>query len=134
MLKRKAPAGTTPAGDTTETDFLMALLSLQRVDGGFDLDDAMLAKLGIKPAEIAAAANDLPGDKKIALRALHTAIVMAVLEGRFADERETWFAATRKSRTWLKKATVGWAPVVGGNSIPGWAEELAVKAAHSPKA
>jgi hypothetical protein len=76
-------------GDTTDTDLLMALLSLQRVDGGFDLDDATLVRLGIKTVEIAKAVTGLPGEKQAALRVLHTAIVLAVLEARFADERET---------------------------------------------
>jgi hypothetical protein len=103
-------------------DLLMALLSLQRVDGGFDLDDAMLGRLRIKPADIAAAAKALPGDRNAALRALHTAIVLAVLEARFADARDTWFAAVRKSRTWLKQAA-------GGDSLARRAKELVENAA-----
>ncbi len=121
-------------GDTTDTDLLMALLSLQRVDGGFDLDDATLVRLGIKTVEIAKAVTGLPGEKQAALRVLHTAIVLAVLEARFADERETWFAAVRKSRTWLKQATDGWGPVAGGTTVAQWAKELAATAAVSPKA
>ncbi len=111
------------------TDLLMELLSLQRVDGGFDLDDATLRKLGIEPARIAAAAKDLPGDRKTALRALHTAIVLAVLEARFADARDTWFAAVRKSRTWLKQAAGGWGPAIAGHTVDDWARQsAAVKA------
>ena len=48
----------------------MALLSLQRVDGGFDLDDATLARLGIRSADVAAAAKGLPGEQSAALRVL----------------------------------------------------------------
>ena len=130
-LRMNGRAGTAPAsGDTTDTDLLMALLSLQRVDGGFDLDDAALVRLGIKPAEIAGAATSLPGDARTALRVLHTAIVLAALESRFADERETWFAAVRKSRTWLKQATAGWGAVAGGKTVARWAQDLAAKAAQ----
>jgi hypothetical protein len=111
-----------------DMDLLMALLSLQRVDSGFDLDDAMLGRLGIKPADIAAAVKALPGDKATALRALHTAIVLAVLEARFPDERGTWFSAVRKSRTWLKKAAAGWGPVMAGKTVDQWAEEAAAAA------
>jgi hypothetical protein len=115
-------------------DLLMALLSLQRVDGGFDLDGAVLAWLGIEPAAISGAAVGLPGDGKTALRVLQTAIVLAVLEARFGDSRDTWFAAVRKSRTWLKQAADGWGPVMGGKTVTQWAKELAARAAGSPKA
>jgi Ca-activated chloride channel family protein len=111
--------------DSTETDLLLALLSLQRVDGGFDLDDEMLRRLGIERHAIAAAMDGLAGDRAVALRVLHTAVVLAVLEARFADARETWFAAVRKSRTWLKRATDGWGQVVGGMSVAQWAKEAA---------
>ncbi|OHD67153.1 MAG: hypothetical protein A2177_11080, partial [Spirochaetes bacterium RBG_13_68_11] len=122
------------SGGATDTDLLMALLSLQRADGGFDLDDATLVRLGIEPVEIVKTVTGLPGEKQAALRVLHTAIVLAVLEERFADERETWFATTRKSRTWLKQATDRWGPVAGGKTVTQWAKELAAKAAGAPKA
>jgi hypothetical protein len=115
-------------GAPTDMDLLMELLSLQRVDGGFDLDEAMLERLGIEPADVAAAAKAVPGDRNAARRALHTAIVLAVLETRFADERGTWFAAVRKSRTWLKKTAGGWGPVVNGKTLDQWAKEAAVAA------
>jgi hypothetical protein len=118
----------------SDMDLLMALLSLQRVDSGFDLDSAMLGRLGIKPADIAAAVKALPGDRKAALRALHTAIVLAVLETRFADARDTWFAAVRKSRTWLKQAAGGWGPVVAGKTVEQWAKETAAVASVTAKA
>ena len=111
------------------TDLLMAILSLQRVDGGFDLDDAMLRRLGIQRAAIESALAGLPNDRKSALRVLHTAVVLAVLEERFADARDTWFAAVRKSRTWLKQATDGWGPTIGGTTVARWAKEVAAAAA-----
>jgi hypothetical protein len=128
-----APAARAKPYEHAGTDLLMALLSLQRVDGGFDLDDAMLARLAIKPADVAAAATGLPGDRKTVFRILHTVIVLEVLESRFADARETWFAAVRKSRTWLKQATDGWGRVVGGKTVGQWGKELAAGAAGSTK-
>jgi hypothetical protein len=94
----------------------------------------MLVRLRIEAAEIAAAATGLPGDAQTALRILHTAIVLAVLESRFADERETWFAAVRKSRTWLKQATDGWGAVAGGKIVARWAQDLTARPAGSPRA
>jgi Ca-activated chloride channel family protein len=139
MLRKKtpgAPVSAKPAAgsESTDTDLLMALLALQRVGGGFDLHDAMLGLLGITPAEITKAAAGLPCEKKAALRVLHTAIVLAVLEARFSNSREVWFAAVRKSRIWLKQATDGWGPVAHGKTVARWAEDLTARADSSPKA
>jgi len=120
-------------GDS-DMDLLMALLSFQRVDGGFDLDATMLGRLGIEPARIAAAAKDLPGDRKTALRVLHTALVLAVLEARCADARDTWFAAVRKSRTWLKQAAGGWGPAIAGKNVEQWVKETVAAADATAKA
>ena len=117
-----------------DMDLLMELLSLQRVDGGFDLDDAMLGRLGIGPADVAAAARSLSGDSKTALRVLHTAIVLAVLEARFADARDTWFSAVRKSRAWLKKTAGAWGPVAAGKTVDQWAKEAAAAGSAAVKA
>jgi Ca-activated chloride channel family protein len=106
------------------TDLLVDLLAFQRVDGGFDLDKAMLDRLGIKSAAVTAAARGLPGESDVARRALHTAIVLAVLEARLADERSTWFAAVRKSRTWLKKTAGAWGAAISGKTVEQWADEI----------
>ena len=52
------------------------------------------------------------------------------LKARFADARETWFAAVRKSRAWLKQSADGWGAAIGGKTAARWAEDLAAKAAR----
>jgi Ca-activated chloride channel homolog len=122
------PAKVAGSADSAGTDLLMALLALQRVDGGFDLDDATLTLLGLRAADLASLAERLPGDRATGLRILHTALVLEVLESRFADERETWFAVVRKSRTWLTQSTRTWGTVVVGRTVDEWAGETVTSA------
>jgi Ca-activated chloride channel family protein len=113
-----------PPAESNEVDLLMALLALQRADGGFDLSDETLKALGVNPAVVAKAAaviESRAGGREAARRVLHTALVLAVLEERFGEERETWFRAVRKSRAWLKTATDGWGAVLDGAEVGRWA-------------
>ncbi|MCX7031190.1 MAG: VIT and VWA domain-containing protein, partial [Spirochaetes bacterium] len=91
-----APAHPIEKADT-RTDLLMALLSLQRADAGFDLDQATAKMLGFGLSLLEAAVSQLPGDAAENRRILSTAIVLAVLEQHFAAERSMWSAVTRKS-------------------------------------
>jgi hypothetical protein len=110
-----------------DMDLLMSILSLQRADGGFDLAKADLRRLGISAAAITRAAACVPGDPAQAVRALHTSLVLALLEVRFRDARDTWFSAVKKSRTWLKKITAGWGQILDGKTVIQWARALAEK-------
>ncbi len=114
----------------TDTDLLMFVLSLQRVDGGFDLATGDLKRFGISSSAIARAAASAPGDPAEALRVLHTALVLALLEARFADARETWFSTVKKSRAWLKKASADWGPVLEGKTVARWAKAVVASAAR----
>jgi hypothetical protein len=107
-----------------DTDLLMSLLSLQRADGGFDLANVDLKRLGISAGAIKRAAARIPGVRAEARRALHTALVLAFLETRFGDGRDTWFSAVKKSRAWLDKITAAWGPVLDGKTVVQWAKAL----------
>ena len=120
-----------PDAGGTDTDLLMSVLSLQRVDGGFDLTTDDLKRFGISASAIARAAASAPGDRAEALRVLHTALVLALLEARFADARETWFSTVKKSRAWLKKASADWGPVLEGKTVARWAKAVVVSAASA---
>jgi hypothetical protein len=61
---------------------------------------------------------------------LHTALVLALLEARFADARETWFSTVKKSRAWLKKASADWGPVLEGKTVARWAKAVVASAAR----
>jgi Ca-activated chloride channel homolog len=113
---------------SVSSDLLMEILSLQRVDGGFDLSKAYLGRLGLDAAAVAKASKTLPGDGAEALRVLHTALVLALLEARFGDVRDVWFSAVKKSRAWLKKATAGWGSPLEGQTVTRWAETAAARA------
>jgi hypothetical protein len=122
---RSALAPAAPPSPPAGIDALMKLLGLQRLEGGFLLDTRELLALGIDPKPVQEiAATALPGKRLEHLDVLHTAIVLELLESRFGDSRDTWFAAVRKSRTWLKRATAGWGRVIDGKTVTQWAKEV----------
>jgi hypothetical protein len=94
------------------------------VDGGFDLTTGDRKRFGISASAIARAAARAPGDPAEAFRVLHTALVLALLEARFADVREAWFSIVKKSRAWLKKASAEWGPVLEGKTVAQWARAV----------
>ena len=52
---------------------------------------------------------------------LSTALLLKVLEIRFAAERSTWEGVTQKSRDWLAAAVDGTEPAVAGTALTAWA-------------
>lgn len=109
--------------DDARTDLLMALLALQRADAGFDLDQAAAEGLGFDLPLLEAAVRQLPGDEAENRRILSTAVVLAVLQQRFAAERSMWSAVTRKSASWLTKTVKDRGLMLGGTAIETWAAD-----------
>lgn len=101
----------------------MALLALQRADAGFDLDQAAAEGLGFDLPLLEAAVRQLPGDEAENRRILSTAVVLAVLQQRFAAERSMWSAVTRKSASWLTKTVKDRGLMLGGTAIETWAAD-----------
>lgn len=116
------------SNEEANTDLLLWILSLQHVDGGFDLDVEAFRRLGLDPELFARAAAGLAGEQALNIRVLSTAAVLAFLEARFADARPTWFSAVKKSRSWLKTTTDGWGAVMEQKTVSQWAQDMAVMA------
>ncbi len=116
-----------PAPVEDRTDLLLLLLDLQRAEGGFELSPQAAARLGIDLGEIAAAARQAEiggteaADEAKRLRLLHTALVLRVLETRFAPERSTWSGLVAKSREWLDRLIASGRPRVAGKELADWA-------------
>lgn len=106
------------------TELLMALLALQRADAGFELDEETADELGIDLDLLAQLIARLPGDAAENRRIVHTAIVFAVLEQRFAAEHSTWSAVTRKSASWLSKTVRDRGLALEGSTLEEWAADF----------
>jgi Ca-activated chloride channel family protein len=124
LSPQDAPAD---GGHDTRADLLMALLSLQRADAGFDLDQAAARMLGFDLSLLETAASQLSSDPRENRRILSTAVVLAVLEQHFAAERSMWSAVTRKSRSWLAKTIKDRSLAIGGAPVEEWAAEFVKK-------
>jgi hypothetical protein len=83
---------------------------MQSADGSFALDDRLAHALGAANAatlraacaSVTAAAGGTLDDRAIA-----TALVLAVLEARFAASRDSWALFAKRSSSWLRKALSG---------------------------
>lgn len=130
---RCRPAQIRPSGSADEerADLLMAILALQRADAGFDLDAETASALGIDLALLEPLVARLSGDVEENRRIVHTAIVLAVLESRFAAERGTWAAVVRKSASWLSKIARERGMSLDGSPLEIWAERFVRNASRT---
>jgi hypothetical protein len=91
---------------------LARLVSLQAVDGSWDLTDELAGAVGIprKKLERAFASVektfDRPGSEDLR-RAFATALAVRWLEARFADSRDGWDGLAEKAYRWLERAPQG---------------------------
>lgn len=122
-----------PSGSTDEerADLLMAILALQRADAGFYLDAETASALGIDLALLEPLVARLTGDVDENRRIVHTAIVLAVLESRFAAERSSWSAVVRKSAFWLSKIARERGMSLDGSPLEIWAERFVRNASRT---
>jgi hypothetical protein len=82
---------------------------LQSADGSFTLEDALARLLGAADAATlrAACAAMTAAAGKADDGILATALVLAVLEARFAASRDSWALFAKRSSSWLRKALAG---------------------------
>ena len=113
-------------------DVLLAILSRQRPEGGFELNAPVAHKLGLELGMLREAAPrvelgmtetlpGLAGDPKHIFVILCTALVLRILEANFADEQATWRGVVHKSRQWLNDILAMATPEVDGQDIMSWA-------------
>ncbi len=120
------PSGPLPmereAREPDRTDILLSILALQRADGGLALDQIVSDILGLDFGKLRKEAEKMEaegGEDRFLL--LATAILLKVLEIRFAAERSTWEGVTQKSRDWFATAVDGTDPAIAGTALTAWA-------------
>ena len=113
------------AGDDSQEANVLALLALQRPEGGFALS-AEPAKLVEVPLDVmqGAAAEAAAAGAADAEALVATTVVLAALRTRFSTHAALWESLVRKSETWLA-ARLAASPVeVGGLPLEEWARWL----------
>ena len=125
-----APGGRAPSqADDSPEGRVLALLALQRPEGGFDLSAELAALTDVPLDVLRDAATDMRAAGAADPEALvATAVVLAVLRTRFAAHATLWEPVLRKSESWLTAATAATAATgatVRGVPLQEWATGLA---------
>ncbi|MFZ7110434.1 MAG: VIT and vWA domain-containing protein [Desulfatiglandales bacterium] len=111
--------------DESRTDIVLGILSLQKAEGGMELDEEVSQNLGLDHDQIAKIALEIEVDTEVdRFLLVSTAIVIQTLEIRFASERETWAGVIRKSRDWITRVLEEGKPRIHGGDLMTWAEEF----------
>jgi len=109
------------AAESGRIDALLHILSLQRPEGGIDLDEKSALVLGIDLCEMRNTARQIivgiDLDKCILLS---TAAVLVALEKHFASERLLWEPTLLKSRNWLQRVIDEFNPMIGHQKLMDW--------------
>jgi len=126
LMKRGAgaaePVCCRSVADSALSDQLADLLALQTAGGGFVIsDEAAAESVGLNLAALKQAASRLDHGGPDPLRLVCTAVILAILQTRFADRRAEWFAVTEKSRTWFDSEVKRLNPTMDGKPIEEWA-------------
>nr|XP_015193137.1 PREDICTED: von Willebrand factor A domain-containing protein 5A-like [Lepisosteus oculatus] len=94
---KSSQRGTPPAPEPQENP-LLKLISLQKANGSWDLDEALLAVLGKKKKEVA---SKMPG-KGLDKTAWATLLALLWLHGFKLDSRDEWQFVALKAVSWIK--------------------------------
>ncbi len=111
-------------GQSEPIDDLLHILSLQKAHGGIEVDDKAASILRLDLGLMTRMAEGVEvtacSDKYILLS---TAVVLVVLEKRFATQRQIWEPIIQKSRQWLEEIIKTDNPQIKGKNLIDWAEE-----------
>lgn len=107
---RRTPASHRPAGSDRAFDRVIAL---QRADGSWELDEALLIACGLKPEQMAAIEAFVPAAApREGKSAMATAIALTFLRRRASADQSEWDLLAQKAERYLDRVAV--APNGGG--------------------
>jgi Ca-activated chloride channel family protein len=130
LMERKEHNKQIGASSKTGRDGLYYILTLQHAEGGFTIDTALSSFLGISMDDLKkkAATITIPqGDTTDCFLLLSTAIVMRLLETRYASRQKEWGHLVQKSRRWLEETIKRTQPTLGGKLLEEWGEDFISK-------
>jgi Ca-activated chloride channel family protein len=115
----------TPAKED-KTDILLAILSLQKAEGGFELTESISEVLHLDFNEIKKMASAIEADGEVdKCMLLSTALLLQVLEICFAHQRDIWAGVVKKSRDWFEHTIENIQPQLEGKALKTWTWEFA---------
>ncbi|MBI4850078.1 MAG: VWA domain-containing protein [Nitrospirae bacterium] len=107
---------------------LVMLLSVQKTEGGFIIDDdiAVIINTTIKDLKSITKSIKVKG-KPDKFKLLSTAIVLAFLMKEFTDEKDMWEEVVKKSELWLQNEIQRTQPTIDGMPMEEWVERYVEK-------
>jgi Ca-activated chloride channel family protein len=124
----KPPWDTATESVKDDLDLVLLILSRQKAGGGIEMDMDVSKALGLDLDEIKKTADLIKGSLRVdRFLLLSTALLLSVLELRFASERSTWEGAVKKSRDWLDGIMKRGKPKVLGVPLTEWARAYAAR-------
>jgi hypothetical protein len=125
----KTPWDISKLGARGDLDVVLLILSRQKAGGGIEMDIEVSNALGFGLMGIKQVAYLIEVSCRVdRFLLLSTAILLSVLELRFASERNTWEGAVMKSRDWLHGIIKRGEPKVLEVPLTEWARVYAEKA------
>ncbi len=124
------PTPASASGESTGNktiDTVSLILSLQKPEGGMEIDKATACLLGLTMKEVKELANCVEPIPLIDEYLLFsTALLLEVLDVHFQEEYEFWEAIVGKSRKWLKKIIDNEKPKIGDEDLMSWVSKFVV--------
>jgi Ca-activated chloride channel family protein len=115
FLRRSVAAPPAPI----KQDFLLELLSLQRANGGFDVDESLLKDAKLSDVFGIAEKIDIQKDGDKA-GILMTVVILILLETQFWARRDEWESVVCKSRAWLQTEIEKTRPTIENQPLEQW--------------
>jgi Ca-activated chloride channel family protein len=106
-------------------DILLKMLELQQAGGGFDLDNVVAGRLGLKIKDLRKLAEKIEVDVEVdRFRLLCTAVILKTLAIHFAAARPVWEGAAAKSIKWLNHIVTEGSPRLEKKLLMEWADDF----------
>jgi Ca-activated chloride channel family protein len=108
-----------------EQDILMNILSLQKAEGGFEIDKELSRRMGITIAELKKLSGKIEAiGKADMLTLLSTAIILQLLKKYYSDREDEWRDLLEKTERWFKNEVSRTEPRIDGIHIEDWAAQF----------
>ena len=110
--------------DHDKTDMVLEILSLQKAEGGMELNERVARLLCINYEQLKGIVSDIEVEIEVDKHLLlSTIILLQVLETYFSKESNLWRDIVAKSRDWLLLLLSQAKPKIGGRDITSWVEK-----------
>jgi Ca-activated chloride channel family protein len=122
LVRDRGPVSRT---DELGEDILMNILSLQRVEGGFEIDEGLCEEIGVTVAELKKLSRKIKTTEKAdGFILLSTAILLQLLNRYFIDREGTWKSIVEKTEKWFMRELSRTEPRIDGIPLGEWAVQF----------